>query len=183
MNVTATTSATSNWNPSSRNFLKMNTDGSFSAKARPGGWGFVIRDEEGRVCGAGAGNLSAAAEILSELKPKHVSRPCNSRRMGRTELATDAINLKSALESSDFDLSPHGVLIEEAKFMLFSNFLECKVFVGSRFTSRTSVYTERYINCLRFSANLEPAGAMLWPDSVPACVSSFVDDDLPRSSS
>jgi hypothetical protein len=45
------------WTRTTDGFFKMNSDGSFSPLAN-GGWGFIIRDQEGQVIRAGAGRCS-----------------------------------------------------------------------------------------------------------------------------
>lgn len=47
--------------------------------------------------------------------------------MGRIHIKTDSINLKTALLSTDQDLSRHGVMFRKAKFLLLCNFLAFKV--------------------------------------------------------
>lgn len=70
------------------------------------GWGFVIRDDKGRV---------------------HLLRFASDKGMGRIIVETDATNLKSALQGNVQDLACHGVLFREADFLLLSEFLEYKV--------------------------------------------------------
>jgi hypothetical protein len=42
------------WMPPGEDELKVNIDGAFKYNSLNGGWGFVIRDHEGRVAGSGA---------------------------------------------------------------------------------------------------------------------------------
>ncbi|PVH61391.1 hypothetical protein PAHAL_3G022900 [Panicum hallii] len=46
------------WQKPTDDFVKINSDGAFSASTGEGGWGYVIRDGDGEVICAGAGNLS-----------------------------------------------------------------------------------------------------------------------------
>jgi len=43
------------WRKPGEGELKLNTDGAFDSSRRDGGWGFVIRDEQGRAVCSGAG--------------------------------------------------------------------------------------------------------------------------------
>jgi hypothetical protein len=57
--------------------LKINIDGSYTAKTRTGGWGFALRDQLGRLRGSGAGRLpyvvsaaqAQARRIYVQLRP------------------------------------------------------------------------------------------------------------------
>jgi ribonuclease HI len=44
--------------------LKVNFDGAFRTDARQGGWGFLIRDSQGRARGSGAGFVPYASSAL-----------------------------------------------------------------------------------------------------------------------
>jgi ribonuclease HI len=47
-----------------REWLKINSDGAYSASSGAGGWGFVTRDHEGDVVVAGAGALKHVRDAL-----------------------------------------------------------------------------------------------------------------------
>jgi hypothetical protein len=49
------------WQAPAGDTLKINTDGSFSELTGVGGWGFIVRDKDGTIRGAGAGYLAHVA--------------------------------------------------------------------------------------------------------------------------
>ncbi|OEL19119.1 hypothetical protein BAE44_0019860 [Dichanthelium oligosanthes] len=52
------------WQKPEEPFLKINIDGAFDANKKSGGWGFVIRDTDGHVVGAGARKINFASDAL-----------------------------------------------------------------------------------------------------------------------
>ncbi|PUZ51215.1 hypothetical protein GQ55_6G163100 [Panicum hallii var. hallii] len=52
------------WQKPTDDFVKINSDGAFSASTGEGGWGYVIRDGDGEVICARAGNLSHQTNAL-----------------------------------------------------------------------------------------------------------------------
>lgn len=84
------------------NWLKVNTDGAFLENTRKGGWGYVIRDEEGDVIGAGAGRLehirdAFQAEVAASIQGIRASV---QKGITRVILETDSLTLKHALENN-----------------------------------------------------------------------------------
>jgi ribonuclease HI len=125
---------TDRWTKPPADYLKINIDGSFCRENGTGGWGFCIRDYNGDVCGAGMGQIAHVADALQAetiacLKAIEYAAELG---MGRIIIETDATLLKSALQSSEFDLSRHGVLFREAKFQLLTNFIDYKVMYCKR---------------------------------------------------
>lgn len=56
------------WKKPPEGVLKLNSDGAFSKERKTGGWGFVIRDDQGQVIKAGAGGEGALLDAFhSEL--------------------------------------------------------------------------------------------------------------------
>jgi ribonuclease HI len=49
---------------SPENICKVNSDGSFDPDKRSGGWGFVVRNMNGEILAAGAGNIQHASSAL-----------------------------------------------------------------------------------------------------------------------
>ena len=114
------------WTKPPENFLKVNIDGSYCAATNTGGWGFCIRDHDGDVRGAGMGQLqnladTLHAETISCLKAIEFAADAG---MGRVILETDATVLKTALQTSEFDLARRGVLFREAKYLLILRFID-----------------------------------------------------------
>uniref|UniRef100_A0A0A9AQW2 RNase H type-1 domain-containing protein n=1 Tax=Arundo donax TaxID=35708 RepID=A0A0A9AQW2_ARUDO len=58
--------------------------------------------------------------------------------MGRIILETDALNVKTALESIEFDLATTGVLFREARYLLLTNFIEFHVIHRYRSCNRVA---------------------------------------------
>jgi hypothetical protein len=54
----------SKWKPPPEDTYKINSDGSFDPNNRSGGWGFVVRNKNGDVLAAGAGNITYVASAL-----------------------------------------------------------------------------------------------------------------------
>jgi ribonuclease HI len=166
--------ASGRWTKPPADYLKINIDGSFCREYGTGGWGFCIRDCNGEVCGAGMGQLNHVADALHAesiacLKAIEFAAEAG---MGRIIIETDATLLKSALQSTEFDSTRHGVLFREAKFLLLTNFLDYNV-----------LYCKRTCNIVAHvlaanGASLGSGGVMLWHDHVPDCVSLIVASEL-----
>ena len=54
--------------------IKLNIDGSFQPEGKCGGWGFIARDGQGVVCGAGAGFLLHMLAARFNQKLMHVGK-------------------------------------------------------------------------------------------------------------
>jgi hypothetical protein len=52
------------WKHPPAGFLNANCDGAFSPESCSGGWGFVLRDEDGRVISFGYGKLEIILELI-----------------------------------------------------------------------------------------------------------------------
>ena len=154
--------------------MKINIDGSFCKETGTGGWGICIRDYNGDVCGAGMGQIAHVADALQAetIACLKAIEFASELGMGRIIIETDATLLKSALQSSEFDLSRNGVLFREAKFQLLTNFIDYKV-----------MYCKRACNIVAHvlatnGASLVSGAVMLWHDLVPDFVSLVVASDL-----
>ena len=87
--------------------IKVNTDGAFDPKSGEGGWGFVIRDDQGTVMLAGSGKenyLQDAfhAELLGCLA---CLRDAMDMGLQNIVLETDASIVKTTLDSDEYRLS------------------------------------------------------------------------------
>jgi hypothetical protein len=54
----------SKWKSPPEDTYKINSDGSFDPNNRSGGWGFVVRNKNGDILAAGAGNITYVASAL-----------------------------------------------------------------------------------------------------------------------
>jgi len=123
------------WKKPAEGILKLNSDGAFREGSKDDGWGFVIRNHQGRVIRAGAGReefllnafhaefLGCAAGSLQE-----------AARMGisRLDIETDASLVKAALASNDYRLSEVGGIITEMKLLLATDFSSCNISICNR---------------------------------------------------
>jgi hypothetical protein len=91
--------------------------------------------------------------------------------MVNIELETDSTNLVKALNSSEFDLAPEGVLFREMRIYLRSNFNSFVV----KFMSRTC---NKAAHCLAAVGSDQDESRLLWPDSVPDAVIVVVASEL-----
>jgi hypothetical protein len=106
---------TRSWKPPPDGFYKINTDGSYNLHSRSGGWGFVIRDTNGDVCWAGAGNITRAAFALQAKAIAAFKAIQQAVHLGMTHiiLEMDASVLASTLTSTRFDRSVVGCLVRK----------------------------------------------------------------------
>jgi hypothetical protein len=87
-------------------------------------WGFIARGHNGQVFGSGAGKIEHCSDVFQTLKLRQHYRVFFLQwELEHTiELETDAINIKTALSSSAYDLATGGVLFPDIKFLLHSEF-------------------------------------------------------------
>ena len=91
------------WKPPPENTYKINSDGSFDSDKRTGGWGFVVRNVNGEVLAAGAGNIryaSSALHVEAIAAYKSILRMAQLG-MSRIILEMDATVLATTLKSND----------------------------------------------------------------------------------
>ncbi|CAN6197019.1 unnamed protein product [Urochloa humidicola] len=108
------------WSRPPQDTYKINTDGAFSAATGEGGWGFVIRNNEGHVIRAGAGRCSFLldalhAEVLACLMGV---KEAGDLGMAKVQVETDSQLLKLALETNTFSLAAVGGLVLEIKNLM-----------------------------------------------------------------
>lgn len=96
------------------------TDGAFRAETLSGGWGFTIRNHEGGLMAAGAGNLEFVSDALhaEALAMLHAVNTTNQLGCDREMFETDSVSLKQAVTSEAYDLSTLGDVFREIKFRL-----------------------------------------------------------------
>jgi ribonuclease HI len=73
-----------------------------------GGWGFIVRDQQGEARGAGAGKISFIASVASAEAEACAQALHAAATWGMTNISveSDAQNLVRAIRSNEFDLSP-----------------------------------------------------------------------------
>lgn len=90
--------------------MKINCDASFRRETGDGGWGFIIRDEDGDMISAGRGRLS---HILDPFQAEVVAclqglQAAIDLAISRVHLDTDPVQVKQAVESQRWDLMAGG---------------------------------------------------------------------------
>ncbi|KAF8695375.1 hypothetical protein HU200_037607 [Digitaria exilis] len=106
-------------------YLKINCDAAFNEAKRNGGWGYVIRDEEGDVVSAGRGRLnhvldSFQAEVIACLQGVQAATELG---IGKAVVETDALQVVHACTSKACDLTTARSLISELRHTAADNFL------------------------------------------------------------
>ena len=128
------------WQRPAQNFLKINCDASFRRETGDGGWGFIIRDEDGDMISAGRGRLSHIldpfqAEVVACLQALQAAIDLG---ISRVHLETDAVQVQQAVESQRWDLSMAGGLIREIKELVSLNCVEIKIRAVPRSCNRVA---------------------------------------------
>jgi hypothetical protein len=161
------------WTTPPPDTVKINIDASFQESTRSGGWGVIARDSSNDMCFAIAGPLKmmkdafhAEATALS-----HAIQAADQMGVGRVIFETDSINLKYAMTTSDYDLSPIGALITDMKYRLHMNFTEASV-----------VHTPRLCNkpahvLAALGVGIAHTDHVLWTSSYPTDVTRSVTGD------
>jgi hypothetical protein len=113
------------WKRPGQEWLKVNSDGAFSADRGEGGWGVVIRDAEGGLAIAEAGRLPNAlnalhAETLACLAGVKLAI---DQGIGRLIIETDSLILKQVLADSSYRLATMGGLICELQYLISTSFI------------------------------------------------------------
>ncbi|XP_066341757.1 uncharacterized protein [Miscanthus floridulus] len=113
------------WSKPPAGKLKLNCDASFIPSAAMGTWGFVIRESDGDVVSAGRGKVE---HLLGAFQAKLISclqgvQEATRLGIGNLVLETDALQVRQALCSDEFDASVVGGLIAELKFLVNVNFI------------------------------------------------------------
>jgi hypothetical protein len=164
------------WHRPPGEWLKINTDGAFSASTGEGGWGFVIRDEHGEVMAAGAGGLTHVrdafqAEIYACMKGVMAAA---NKGMDKVILETDSLMLKQALESEAYRFAEMGGYIYKLKSLVHGSFSSYRC----NFVPRSC---NRVAHTLAAEGGLCNHGDDVSWDFTPPCVSNSVASDAAGS--
>jgi hypothetical protein len=157
------------WQRPIADIIKINFDGAFCDSTRQGGWGFVARDSDGRVRGSGAGYIEHVGSALQAeaVACGEAMQAANDWGMGHVQFESDSLNLVNALNSSDRDLAPEGIIFRNIKSFLRPNFISVEV----RFAPRS---------CNKVAHAMAALGAdqlvprQVWQDDVPSSVHTLV---------
>lgn len=120
------------WQKPPEGILKLNSDGAFFNQEKSGGWGFVIRSDNGHVVLAGAGcedfiQDAFHAEILGMLAGVRAAANLGTSRL---QVETDTTMVRDALET-EYRLSTMGGIITEVKLLLYSEFSSFSICLSS----------------------------------------------------
>ena len=104
--------------------LKINIDGSFHAETGTGGWGFVVRDNQGDVRGSGAGCLRHVATAVQAEAMACSEAMQAAVEWGMTDIIveTDCQSLVRAVQGTEFDLAPEGVIFKDLRLFALLHF-------------------------------------------------------------
>jgi hypothetical protein len=122
------------WQAPEGDTIKINTDGAFDSDTRTGGWGFIARDATGSVRGAGAGRVNHAGSAMQTeaIVCAEALQAAADWGMSKIIIETDALKLVSALKSSEYDLSPEGVIFRDSRVFISLNFGNVEVSFAPR---------------------------------------------------
>lgn len=160
----------SKWRRPPLEFLKINVDGSYVEANKIGGWAFIVRDHVGSVVGSEAGRIEHYTDAMhaEAMATLHALSFASEAGMSRLVLETDAINIKTALTSQIYDLSPIGMVIKDIKCLMFTEFTKVRVVLQPR---SCNLVADRLA---KFGCQLDQGAVMIWPDGNPA----FVNDEV-----
>ena len=156
--------------------VKINSDGAFLVETGEGGWGYVIRDGDGDVLCAGAGNLTRLKDALqSEVRAcLHGAKAAAEHGMGRVIMETDSLVLIQAMKDNSYRLSMFGGDILELKSFMREDFISCTMAFAPRSCNRVAhALAALGRRCL-------PEADLAW-NSSPSCVEDLVANDIAES--
>ena len=112
------------WQKPLGDLMKINVYGAFNVSTGCGGWGFVARDNSGDIRGSGAGKLQHVAsafqaEATAAWEAIHAA---SSWGMTAIQVESDCQSLVKALQSTEYDLAPEGVLLKDIRSSARLNF-------------------------------------------------------------
>ena len=154
----------------------MNSDGAYSVNSGEGGWGVVIRDEDGAVVEAAAGKSLRLRDAFQSEMEACLAGVMLADAVGveRIVVETDSLVLVQAIKYSSHRLAPTGGLICEIQSLLASNFTAFVV----EFVPRTC---NRVAHALAAIGCKCPQGTSLRWENVPSFVEDLVTSDRAAS--
>jgi len=175
-NLVSTGSRTATWKRPNQGWVKVNSDGVFSENTGEGGWGVVIRDEEGEVVEAAAGKLTRLMDAFqSEVEACLAGvMLVGERGFGRIVVETDSLVLKQALKTSSHRLAATGGLICEIQNLLASEFSGFQVDYAPRSCNKVA-HALAAIGC-----KCSHGAGLRW-ESTPTLVEDLVANDRAAS--
>jgi hypothetical protein len=158
------------WRPPDQGWLKGNIDGAFQIETKAGAWGFIIRDQGGRMILAGAGNVSPVhnalmAETMACVK---MVEAASIQGISLIHIETDSSRLREVLLTTDRDLEPSGMLFMYIRDFLHDHFRCHKICNVSR-SCNSSVHRLAILGL-----SWDTGQSMLWPVDPPDIVKIVV---------
>jgi len=161
------------WKRPPENMLKLNCDGAYHATTKSGGWGFVIRDDDGAVVKAGCGKIEHAQDVFQVELIACFQAVKYAMEIGVTNIIieSDSLMVKQAATSDAYRLSAFGGLIWELKDLLAMYFSNVVVYHTPRVCNKVA----HELAAMGSSLDL---GVDLIMDEIPACMFTLVANDL-----
>jgi ribonuclease HI len=156
------------WAKPAAGYLKFNLDASFREGTQKGGWGFIVRNDQGEGVAAGAGSIAAVdgalqAEALACLQALSFA---SGQGMMQIEMETDCEILCDAINTNGWDASHVGMIFREIKFLLRSAFNS----VSFRYIPRVSNKVAHELAAI--GADTSRGGDLFWVHDLPDFVSN-----------
>ena len=106
---------TCKWEKPDAGSVKVNCDAAYDGLTGNGGWGCIVRDDDGDVVSARRGRVEY---LMSALHSELVDvirgiQAAADERVGHIIVETDDVEVVQAVYSQDFYLSPVALLVEE----------------------------------------------------------------------
>ncbi|KAK1663577.1 hypothetical protein QYE76_051736 [Lolium multiflorum] len=138
-----------------------------------GGWGFIARDNQSTVRGAGTGHLKAVvsaaqAEAVACMEALHAASDWGILNV---IVETDSSILVQAIETSDYDLAPEGVIYRDIRAFIRLNFNLVKVEFRPRGCNKVA-------HALAAMGANQAHSRQVWLDDVPNSVLALVAGDV-----
>ena len=162
------------WSRPPPKILKINTDGAYLKESNSGGWGFVIRNDCGMVIAAGAGNLGQVSDALHSeaMAMLHAINAAIQMGCHCVIMETDSVQLQSAVNNEDYDLSTLGAIFKDIKFKLRVSFNHVTVVSCPRTCNVVA-------HCLAaYGTKLGAGISEIWLDECPDFVNDAVAGNL-----
>jgi ribonuclease HI len=151
----------------------VNVDGAYCEQDRKGGWGYVIRNEEGRVIQSGAGCKQFACNAMHMELIACIEGVKAAGLLGVSNivLETDAMQVIQAFPDDGFRLATVGGLVHELKELLMKNFVSFQAKFGPRECNRVA----HELASLGSRSNVLVPSVMA---GVPECILNLVSSNL-----
>jgi ribonuclease HI len=161
------------WTRPREGLLKANCDCSFFSESKKGGWGFIIRDHQGKALIAGSGSISAVHDVECTEAQAYVAalQAASNQGIPRLILETDSMVTVKALQSDEIDLCPASVLYREARDLISLWFISVQVLHVLRSSNKCAH------ELAHLSFDWDPDHPHVWFDSLPSFVNGLVVRD------